>query len=417
MLEQWFEMSEQWFEVQWHLGRVQVARQHGNWRRVLAGHVVVKMVSCGICGADIRITTGNKTASGNPNRYVTLGHEGSGYVVAVGDGISGLEPGNYVVVLPHTHLPTENKEGIHCSAQQIDPACIGAGHTRHMGWDNDGCFANFIMVPAANLVLVPPEHVHLARTLAPRLGEAVFALVEPMLCALSAYELIKRQPKKFFQHGLTARRALVVGCGPVGILHAVILLTYGFEVWMADTLQKRAELASWCLNHRSSVFDPAHPVDGFDLVMITASSAQAIQMGGELVHDEGIVYVFAGLNASERPAMDPENLFSYERLHRIARPILTTNRLFSRDRSIAYLGHSGYYEQLASQAVATVAANAATLDQAITGIIRGWSSPRIESRLPGGTDWTTGDDSPAIISVLNGTDLRDRHCKLLVLTD
>jgi len=409
-------MSEQWFEVQRHLGHVQVARQRGNWRQLQPGHVLVHMKSCGICGADIRVITGNKTASGDPNRYVTLGHEGSGYIIAVGDGVGNLKPGDYVVVLPHTHLPAGNNEGVHCSVRQVDPVCIGAGHTRHMGWDIDGCFADFITVPSANLVPVPPKYLRLANVLAPRLGEAVFALVEPMLCALSAYELMQRQLRKFFQRDFSAGRALVIGCGPIGLLHGVLLLSRGFEVWLADTLQKRADLACWYLDHRSHVFDSTHPADGFDLVMITASSAQAIRMGETLVRDEGTVYVFSGLNTAERTAMDPENLFFYERLHRTAKPILTTTRLLSGDKSIVYLGHSGYFAHLAPEAIATVAANAAALDRTITGIIPGWSSPRIESRLPGGIDWTTEDGSPAIISVLGGMDLRDRHCKLLVLT-
>ncbi|MFL5592415.1 MAG: alcohol dehydrogenase catalytic domain-containing protein [Ktedonobacteraceae bacterium] len=408
-------MSEQWFEVQWHLGRVQVARQSGSWRQPPPGYVLVSMAACGICGADIRVITGNKAASGDPNRYVTLGHEGSGRVVAVGDAVTCLRPGDYVAVLPHTHLPAENDEGVRCSARQIDPVCIGASHTRHMGWDIDGCFADFITVPATNLVPVSPEHLRLARALAPRLGEAVFALVEPMLCSLSAYELMQRQLRKFFRRDLSAGRALVVGCGPIGLLHSAILLARGFEVWLADALPRRAELACWYLDHRARVFDPEDAAAGFDLAMITASSAQAVRMGEALVRDEGIVYVFSGLNAAERDAMDSENLFLYERLHRTTKPILTAARLPSGDKSIVYLGHSGYFEGLAPEAVAAVAANAVALDRMITGIISGWSSPCIESRLPGGTDWTTEDGSPAIISVLDGTDLRARHCKLLVL--
>jgi len=44
------------------------------------------------------------------------------------------------------------------------------------------------------------------------------------------------------------------------------------------------------------------------------------------------------------------------------------------DRPILYLGHSGYYEDLAPQAIAAVAANAAALDRAITGIIPGFTA-------------------------------------------
>jgi len=123
------------------------------------------------------------------------------------------------------------------------------------------------------------------------------------------------------------------------------------------------------------------------------------------------------LNAAERAAMDPGSVFFYEQLHRTARSILTTTRLFQGDKLVLYQGHSGYFERLAQEAIATVTTNAAELDRAITGIIPGWPSSRIISRLPGGIDWITEDNSPAILSVLNGTDLRNRHCKLLVLAN
>ncbi len=92
-------------------------------------------------------------------------------------------------------------------------------------------------------------------------------------------------------------------------------------------------------------------------------------------------------------------------------------RQVQEDKSILYLGHSGYFENLAPKAIEAVASNALALDRAITGIIPGFSSPHVVSRLPGGLDWTTGDKSPAIVSILNGTDLRERHCKLLMLPD
>ena len=108
---------------------------------------------------------------------------------------------------------------------------------------------------------------------------------------------------------------------------------------------------------------------------------------------------------------------TWKSLHRRAQGIRTTLRLAREEKPVLYLGHSGYFEHLAPQAIAAVAANAAALDRAVTGIIPGFASPHIVSRLPGGIDWTTGDESPAIVSILNGTDLRERHCKLLVLPD
>ena len=163
------------------------------------------------------------------------------------------------------------------------------------------------------------------------------------------------------------------------------------------------------------MFDPLKHREAFDLAMVTASSAAAVRTGESLVRKGGVVYLFAGLNTADRAAMDQENTFFYEPVHRKAQGIRTTLGLAHQDKSILYLGHSGYFECLAPQAMAAVAANAAALDRAVTGIIPGFASPRVVSRLPGGIDWMTGDELPAIVSILNGTDLRERHCKLLVL--
>lgn len=403
-------MSKQRFEVQRHLEQVYVARQNGDVPRPGPGEVLLKMVACGVCGADIRVVTKNKIASGEAGDYITLGHEGIGRVVASGSNTSEWQPGDYVVVLPHVH---RSESGLICFAPRITPVCIGNGHTLHMGWDIDGCFADFMVVPTTNIVRIVRQHLHLAARQAPGLREAIFALVEPMLCTLSAYELLRIH----LQRDLSAGRALVIGCGPVGVLHSLALLERGFEVWLMDTVQKRAELAQWCLAHRVHVFNPVKHSGAFDLVMVTASSAAAVRAGEGLVRKGGIVYLFAGLNTADRTAMNQENIFFYEPVHRKAQDIRTTVRLAHQDKSILYLGHSGYFEHLAQQAIAAVAANAAPLDRAVTGVIAGFSSWRILSRLPGGVDWTTEDGSPAIVSVLTGTDLRARHCKLLVLPD
>jgi threonine dehydrogenase-like Zn-dependent dehydrogenase len=399
-------MSKQRFEVQRHLDQVYVARQSGDVPQPRPGQALLQMVACGICGADIRVVTGNKSATGEPDRYTTLGHEGIGRIVALGGDVRGLQLGDYVVILPHIH---GNERAPRCLASSINPVCIGSGHTLHMGWDIDGCFADFMVVPITNIVHIDRRHLYLAAKQAPRLREAIFALVEPMLCTLSAYELIETQ----LQHELPPGRALVIGCGPIGILHSLALLERGFEVWIMDAVRKRAELAQWCLDYQGRILNSAKQGEAFDLVMVTASSADAIRTGEALISKGGVIYLFAGLNTLDRAAMDREKIFFYERLHRTAQGI----RLTRRDKPVLYLGHSGYFEHLAPKAIAAVATNAAVLDRAVTGIIPGYASPRILSRLPGSIDWTTADGSPAIISILNGTDLRERHCKLLVLTN
>ncbi len=403
-------MSKQRFEVQRHLDQVFVARQSGDVPQPRPGEALLRMKACGICGADVRVVTGNKAASGETSLYTTLGHEGIGRVIALGSAVPELQVGDYAVVLPHMH---RDESELQCFASSINPVCIGSGHTLHMGWDIDGCFADYMVVPIANIVRIAQQNLSLATQQAPKLREAIFALAEPMLCTLSAYELMKTH----LQHDLSAGRALVIGCGPIGILHSLVLLERSFEVWLMDTVQKRAELAQWCLNHRGHVFDAEKQGIKFDLAMVTASSSAGVKTAEKFVRKGGIVYLFAGLNTSDRSAMDQEEIFYYEPLHRRAQSIHTTMRQVQEDKSILYLGHSGYFENLAPKAIEAVASNALALDRAITGIIPGFSSPHVVSRLPGGLDWTTGDKSPAIVSILNGTDLRERHCKLLMLPD
>lgn len=401
-------MSQQWLEVQRRLGQEYVARQSGGWPQLQNRQAFVKIVSAGICGTDIRVTHGDKVVSGNPHDYIIPGHEGVGRIVAVSHDETELKQGDYVVVLPHVH------KNIPCPALEINPTCIGSGHTLHRGWDIDGCFADFIVVSTTSLKRIDPEYLHLAKERAPELGEAIFAFVEPMLCVLSAYTLLEEQAKILLRSELVPGRALVIGSGPIGVLHGLTLLQRGYTVELLDMLQRRAELTRWCLNNRGSVFNEEQSKRDFDIVIVTASSADAIRKAELMVREGGVIYLFAGLNAIDRNAMGAANVFFYESLHRATKGMITATPLIHGDKTIFYLGHSGYYEHLATEAIAAVAEQADALSRAITGIIPGWSSPCIESRLPGGVDWKTDDGSPAIIAVLHAVDLRNQHCKLLI---
>jgi hypothetical protein len=115
--------------------------------------------------------------------------------------------------------------------------------------------------------------------------------------------------------------------------------------------------------------------------------------------------------------MNEDKVLFYERIHRAAVAVMATTRQIRPEKVILYMGHSGYWDTLAPQAVATVAQNADLLNRAVTGLLRGWTTTSIESHLCllGTSNWTTGG-IPAIVQVLNGADLRETHLKLVVLT-
>src|SRR6201996_5710616 len=61
-----------------------------------AGEILVRVHTCGICGTDLK-----KIATGSHSAPRIFGHETSGMVAAVGEGVSQFRPGDRVVVFHH----------------------------------------------------------------------------------------------------------------------------------------------------------------------------------------------------------------------------------------------------------------------------------------------------------------------------
>ncbi len=60
-----------------------------------AGEVLVRVAASGICGSDLHVVHGRSVIDAFP---MVLGHEGSGVVEAIGDGVTGLAAGDHVVL-------------------------------------------------------------------------------------------------------------------------------------------------------------------------------------------------------------------------------------------------------------------------------------------------------------------------------
>lgn len=112
------------------------------------GDVVLRVKSAGVCGTDPHID--EWTASYHflaPALPVTVGHEFSGEVAAVGDGVTGLVPGQLVAVRPSVTCGVCAA----CTSGQPD----GCVTRRGIGVMRDGGFAPFALVPARNCVPIP----------------------------------------------------------------------------------------------------------------------------------------------------------------------------------------------------------------------------------------------------------------------
>lgn len=187
------------------------------------GSVQIEVAYCGICGTDLHILHGNMDHRVNPPQ--PIGHEMSGRVAALGEGVEGLRVGQSVTVMP---LDWCND----C------PACAdGNQHICHkldfVGIETTGAMQQYWTVPASLIVPIP-DGVDLAHA----------ALVEPL--AVAAHDVRRSR----LQAGETA---LVIGGGPIGQLIALVATATGAQVILAEP---NAERRAFAERNGAVVVDP-----------------------------------------------------------------------------------------------------------------------------------------------------------------
>ena len=112
------------------------------------GQVLLQVAAASLCGTDRELYEWTPSAQAfGLNLPVALGHEGSGTVLEVGDGVEGLLPGDRVALESHLICG-------HCWACRTGNAHT-CENTRILGMHIDGVFAERVAVPAAICVKLP----------------------------------------------------------------------------------------------------------------------------------------------------------------------------------------------------------------------------------------------------------------------
>jgi L-iditol 2-dehydrogenase len=218
---------------------------------VRAGHVVLAVVGAGICGTDLHIWD-DEFPSEPP---VTMGHEVSGVVRAVGDGVEGWTVGDRVV--SETYFSTCG-ECEWCTSGRKN-LCA---RRRSIGSREDGAFAPLVLVPAGNLHRIPDWLDGHSASLAEPLACVCHCLLDPVVVA-------------------DGDRVLVVGPGPVGLLAAQVARACGGEVHVRGAPRDDVRLAK----ARELRFDTSlvgDDVEGdFDVVVECSGSAAGVSFALE----------------------------------------------------------------------------------------------------------------------------------------
>lgn len=178
--------------------------------------VVIRVHHAGVCGTDLHIAEWDEWAQGRLRPPLVIGHEFAGAVAEVGRDVH--EPfrvGQLVTAEGHVVCG-------HCRQCRTGNSHI-CQNTRIIGVDRDGAFAEYIAMPASNVMALDGISTTVGAVMDP-MGNAFHAVLEGAAWAGGV--------------------VLVVGCGPIGCFAVGIARSAGARlVVAADVNPKRLELA------------------------------------------------------------------------------------------------------------------------------------------------------------------------------
>jgi D-xylulose reductase len=180
--------------------------------------VCIKIHTVGICGSDVHYYLHGAIGPFVVREPMVLGHEASGIVVEVGEGVRHLKVGDRVCMEPG--IPDPNSKASRLGMYNLDPAVrFWATPPVH------GCLRETVVHPGM-FVFKLPENVSFDEG----------ALVEPF--AVGLYAVQKAQVKP-------GDSAVVIGAGTIGLVTATAAIAAGCsKVIIADIVQEKLDLAS-----------------------------------------------------------------------------------------------------------------------------------------------------------------------------
>ena len=172
------------------------------------GEVRIKVAYAGVCGTDVHIYHGMMDK--RVKMPLTIGHEMSGVIDAIGAGVSGYDVGEKVVVRPlDDRLVKPSDKGFNHICEEL----------KFIGIDSPGAMQQYWNVPAFTL-----------HKLRQNTDLKLAALIEPLSVAVHDVRL----------SGLVAgETAVVLGGGPIGLLVALVAKEVGANVIVSEVNEKR----------------------------------------------------------------------------------------------------------------------------------------------------------------------------------
>lgn len=247
------------------------------------GEVRLDVAYCGVCGTDLHVYHGSMDARVKPP--VTIGHEVSATVAELGEGVTGLAPGDAVAVRP-------------LRFGEPDPSDNSWDHVgknlKFIGLDSPGGMQESWTVPAYALHKLPA-------------GMSLLhgSLVEPT--AVACHDVRLGEVKK-------GEHVIVIGGGPIGTLIALVAKDKGAKVLVSEVNANRVEFT------KKLGLDAVNPAKEdlmefvskwsggamADVVFEVSGSAKAVEIMTDLPRARGRIVMVA-----IHPQPQPLNLFKF----------------------------------------------------------------------------------------------------------
>jgi threonine 3-dehydrogenase len=178
--------------------------------------VLIRIKKTGICGTDIHIWNWDDWAARTVPVGLVTGHEFAGEIVAMGAQVTGLAIGQRCS--GEGHLIGKLSRQSRAGKFHLDPA------TRGIGVNEPGAFAEFLRLPAFNVVPLPDT-----------IDDDIGAILDPLGNAVHTA----------LSFDLVGEDVLITGAGPIGIMAAAVARHVGARhVVITDVNPARLELAA-----------------------------------------------------------------------------------------------------------------------------------------------------------------------------
>ncbi len=247
------------------------------------GDVLLKVLYCTVCGSDLRVLRGEKLPK---RRSVVLGHEVWGEVVESKNPL--LPAGLRVSLFP----------SVVCGACGM---CLSG---RENLCENKLSFGSALDGGFAEYLRVPRGIVDAGGFFASGVDGPVNCLLEPLGCVIRSFDAlgVKR-----------GDRLLIVGAGPLGLMHLVVCGYLGVEPFVVDRHADRLEVASRLIPGAEGASDVGGVEGRFDAAVFCAPCFEEVERVLGLLVPGGRLNLFAGGSWDALSRFSP-NLLHYREL-------------------------------------------------------------------------------------------------------